>query len=163
MWELPSYWNLASNCVILWNSQDNKKKTFWAALLILRKWCSLQVFSFPLALFSPWAPWLLNESLFTEIWLHHPFLPIPFTIYTSLIDFVFTSNFSIHWQKYTSSHAQVLPFICTVCLSSTQLYDLWQWGIFIFLPYLWHVLRIFWIHDLINGFWEVSNCHTCGK
>lgn len=25
MWELPSYWNLASNCVMLWNSQDNQK------------------------------------------------------------------------------------------------------------------------------------------
>lgn len=77
------------------------KKTFWAALLILRKCCSLQVISFPLALFSLPAPWLFNESLFTEIWLHHPFLPIPFTIYSSLIDFVFTSNFSVCWQKYT--------------------------------------------------------------
>lgn len=161
MWELPSYWNLASNCVMLWSSQDNQKDILSCTAYFEKVLLSAGYFISLGFIFST------SPMVIQWITLYWDIASPPISSYTihylyQSYRLCFPSNFSVYWQKYTSSHAQVLPFICTICLSSTQLYDLWQWGKCIFLPYLWQVLRIFWIHDLINGFWELSNCHTCG-
>lgn len=124
MWELPSFWSLASHCVMIWSSQDNQEDilscTAYFEKVVLSA-CYFISFGFIFST-SPtvikWNHFLLRYGFTTHFFLY------PFAVYTNLIDFVFTSNFSILWQKYTSSHAQVLPFICTVCLFQSTVWSL---------------------------------------
>lgn len=149
---------------MLWNSQDNQKDILSCTAYFEKVVLSADFFISLGFIFS------VSPMVIKWITFYWDMASPPISSYT--IHYLYQSYrlcFYLKFFPHTLTKIHIFSCISATlymyCLSlplNCMIFDSEAW--FIFLPYLWHVLRIFWMdtYDLINGFWEVSNCHTCG-